>query len=319
MVNVSRVLCPVDFSDASHLALRSALQLARWYGAEVVVAHIISIAVPPAPFRPAPAFLLSPDDRRATERRLREFVDAAGPGDLPVRTELRDGAAVEELLGLARDLPADLVVMGTHGRSGFEHLMMGSVTERVLRKARCPVLTVREGSGHLPAAPPAPFRRVLCAVDFSTASLEALKYATSLADEAGGGLIVLHVPDWPAGPSGLDVLGPRAAEYQRRLTEAASVRLRDVVPEAARDWADVEERVDFGRPWEVVLAQAERGDVDLIVMGAHGREGLLRHVLGSTTDHVVRGASCPVLVVREAVPGASAGAQRASSNEMMHR
>jgi nucleotide-binding universal stress UspA family protein len=273
--------------------------LARWYDSEVCVPHVVQIALPPAPYSPTPPVALTPEQREETSRQLARFVDACEPGTVKVSTVVLTGGAATEILRQARELPADLIVLGTHGRSGFEHLLMGSVAERVLRRAPCPVCTIRAGV-HATATrtPPAPFARILCAIDFSPASLNALEYALSLAQESGGRLALLHVEDWPHDVRATEALGADAARYQRQIHERAVRELSAAVPADARAWCDIEEIVAVGRPYETILQTAAERSVDLVVLGAHGRAGLDLHVLGSTTDRVVRAATCPVLTVR---------------------
>jgi nucleotide-binding universal stress UspA family protein len=240
---------------------------------------------------------LTPAQRVQIAAEVERLVAAAKPGEVPVSVTVSEGAAVGVILELARDLPASLIVMGTHGRSGFEHLLMGSVTERVLRKASCPVYTVRSGTP-TPMTPPAPFRKILCAVDFSPASLNALTHALSLAQESGGRLTLLHALDWPVDSRHSEVLGPDAARYQKQLWERATRELAAAVPDEARAWCEIEERVGIGQPYQLVLETATAVSADLIVMGAHSGLRLDKHLLGSNTDHVVREAGCPVLTVR---------------------
>jgi nucleotide-binding universal stress UspA family protein len=298
MIEFSRILCPVDFSEPSRAALESALMLARWYQSTVFVPHVVQIALPPAPFSPTPPVVLTPAQQEEAARQVAEFVATCGPGAVPVETSVHVGSAVAEILRQAAELPADVIVLGTHGRSGFEHLLMGSVTERVLRKAACPVLTIRPDASRRPETPPAPFASILCAVDFSPASMNALEHALSLAQESGKRLTLVYAQDWPFDVRASEVLGTDAARYQRQLHERAARELSAAVPAEARTWCQIEEVVAIGRPHEVILERARDAAADLIVMGAHGRPGLDLHVLGSTTDHVVREAACPVLTVR---------------------
>jgi len=298
MIEIARILCPVDFSKPSRAALEAALTLARWYGAQVSVPHVVQVALPPAPFAAEPPFVLTPALHADTLDHLHQFIAECSPGAVPVSASALAGAPVAEILGLADSLPADLIVIGTHGRSGFEHLLMGSVAERVLRKAACPVCTVREADASRPHTPPAPFQNVLCAVDFSPAAGNALAYALSVAQESGGRLTLVHAQDWPLDVRASEVLGADAARYQRQLHDRAARELAAAVPAEARTWCRIEEVVSIGRPHEVVLQTARDMAADLIVMGVHGRFGLDLHVLGSTTDRVVREAACPVLTVR---------------------
>jgi nucleotide-binding universal stress UspA family protein len=195
-------------------------------------------------------------------------------------------------------LPADLVVMGTHGRSGFDRLVSGSITEKVLRRAPCPVLTIPP---HTPAdAGHAVFKRILCAVDFSPASKQALGFALDLARQAQGRVDVVTVVEWIADESLAD-LPASVGEYQKALADVARTRLRGLLADEPRTWADIEEIVTSGRADREILRLAGERQSDLIVMGTHGRGGLGLAFLGSTTPPVVRGATCPVLVVHEPV------------------
>ncbi len=298
MIEFPRILCPVDFSDASRAALESTLMLARWYDSTVFVPYVVQIALPPAPFTPNAPLALTPAQQEEAASHLAAFVAECGPGDVPVTTSVHVGSAVAEILRQAASLPADLIVLGTHGRGGFEHLLMGSVTERVLRKAACPVYTIRADAHQRPRTPPAPFVRILCAVDFSPASLNGLEHALSLAQESGGRLALVCAQDWPFDVRSAETFGADAARYQRQIHERAARELSAVIPAEARTWCEIDEMVVIGRPHEVILQAARDLGADLIVIGAHARAGLNLHLLGSTTDHVVREAACPVLTVR---------------------
>jgi nucleotide-binding universal stress UspA family protein len=202
-------------------------------------------------------------------------------------------------------LPADLLVMGTHGRSGFNRLLLGSVTERVLRAVNCPVLTVP------PAAPqqsPATtiFKKICCAMDYSPSSVLALQYALELGRQSGGCVTVLYAleytdPDEALETSPFDPCHEEADAIRARrqmLVEQARERLhRQVVPEASA-WCEIEEVVAVDRAYRAILRHADEARADLIVMGAQGASGLELMLYGSNTQHVLRSATCPVLTVR---------------------
>ena len=145
------------------------------------------------------------------------------------------GQPAREILDCAATLPADLIVMGTHGHSGFEHLLLGSVTEKVLRKATCPVLTVPPRAGDTSL----PFKHVLCAVDFSASSLKGLDFALSMAEEADAVITIVHVLEWPweepPAPA-FDTLPVEQAfslaAYRRERESDAVRRLATLVPRA---------------------------------------------------------------------------------------
>jgi nucleotide-binding universal stress UspA family protein len=187
--------------------------------------------------------------------------------------------------------------MGTHGRTGFDKFVLGSVAEKVLQKATCPVLTVPPHNVATPRSPQA-FRTILCAVDFSPASLRALQYALSLAEESGKRLVLLHVFDWPTDRPMIPGLGPEASAERRHNEEAALRELRAAVPAEARLWCNCVELTAIGRPHEEIVRVAGDQQADLIVLGVHSRSGVELALFGSTTNQVVRRATCPVLTIR---------------------
>jgi nucleotide-binding universal stress UspA family protein len=209
-----------------------------------------------------------------------------------------EGRVVAEILERARAWPADLLVMGTHGRGGFERWVLGSVTEKVLRKAPCPVLTVPPPASGLHPSGAVLYRAIVCPVDFSDASLAALRHALKLAEESAAEITVLHVIEWLVEDEpGARIAGFDVPEFRRYLEQDAREKLKGTVPEEARDWCRPREEVVGGRPWREILRVADERQADLVVMGVRGRHPVDIALFGSTTHHVVRGARCPVLVV----------------------
>ena len=300
MIDIKRILCPVDFSDLSRRALEYARTFARYYESEIVVLYVESIprVLPIVPYGgpiAAEPLGISPAHRDQLMRDLAQFLEPAPADDPRISCEVTEGLTVEEVLTRARTLPADLVVIGTHGRSGFERLMLGSVTERVLRKAPCPVLTVPPRATGAAAAS---FSRILCAVDFSDSSLLALQYALSLAQEADAKLAVVHVleglPEAEATqPAGFDVRG-----YRQELEDAARERLAAAIPDATRQFCAIEELVVSGKAYHEILRLAESRLAELIVLGVRGRGAIDLMMFGSTAQQVARQATCPVLTLR---------------------
>ena len=147
MIEISRILCPIDFSDASRHAWDHAVTLAGWYGSRIAALHVcnpVFLANPPILFaEPARTPVLTDADRSYLKDRLRDWVAPAQAAGLSADMLFDEGSSpAGSILAHAQSLPADLIVMSTHGRGGFERLVLGSVAEKVLRKARCPVLTV---------------------------------------------------------------------------------------------------------------------------------------------------------------------------------
>jgi nucleotide-binding universal stress UspA family protein len=188
--------------------------------------------------------------------------------------------------------------MGTHGRSGFDRIALGSIAEKTLRRAPCPVLTVPPADTMVPVADGPPFRRIVCAVDFSDASLKGLEYAFSLAQEDDAQLFVTHVIDWPDDATLPSSLAQAIAGTRREWEEEKRRQLQLLVPDSARTWCRPEALLRVGSPARELLAVADERDADLIIMGVHGHGAIDRALFGSTAHKIVRGARCAVLTVR---------------------
>jgi nucleotide-binding universal stress UspA family protein len=188
--------------------------------------------------------------------------------------------------------------MGTHGRGGFEHLLLGSVTEKVLRRATCPVLTVCHEEGRTWEAPGL-VDHVLCAADLSGTSSATVRYALSLAAEYQARLTLLHVVEGLDAADGPAYLSrPEVEELRRHAEESTRRELREAVPEGMREWCRVSEVVAFGKPAEQIVRVATGQGADLVVMGSRRPGTVERALFGSTAIEVVRRATCPVLSVR---------------------
>jgi nucleotide-binding universal stress UspA family protein len=309
-LSIEHVLCPTDLSDFSERALRHAVALCRWFGAQLSVLRVVPdvMPTPGGPDLPVTA-LASPALREEAERDLGRFAQPAIDAGIPVRTVLREGEPWREILHEAGALPADLVVMGTHGRSGFEHLLLGSVTEKVLRRATCPVLTVCH-SGE-PADAGLPFRRLLAATDLLPGADHTLAMAFAIAETSGAALTLVHaIENLPEPGMHPYLVVPELQAMREQLEQDARARFASLVPEDLRQRLGIEMRLVTGSARHEVLRLAGELQADLIVLGAHTR-GPLEHLLfGSTCEQVVRRASCPVLTVRSVSP-ASAKSQSA--------
>ena len=195
---------------------------------------------------------------------------------------------------------ADLLVIGSHGRSGFERLLLGSVTEKLLRKASCPTMVVPRLAPDPAPDEPVEFRRILCPLDLSDASLRALDYATSLARESAAELLLLHVIEVPPEVHQFLLSAVAGVESVRAAVEADCLqRLRELVPREARHGWTVETSVREGTAYREILRVASENKTDLIVMGVQGRGAIDLMMFGSNTVRVSRAATCPVLIVRK--------------------
>ena len=302
MVEIKRIVCPVDFSEISRHAFDRALAVARSYKGEIAVMHVLPMpaavpAIPYGPEGPGPFGFEVPDRARISSD-LSRFLGAEHASDVPVHQEVIEAGAVhKEILIQASRLSADLIVMGTHGRSGVDHLFLGSVAEKTLRTSPVPVLTVPPRAPEHAAAG-MPFRSILCAVDFSPDSARALSYAASLAQHSGGRLTIIHVVETMV--VGYD---PRGGNFDieglsKATVALARTQLQECAASVTAGASPIETVLGEGKPYRDILREAQQRGADLIVVGVHGRSALDRLVFGSTADHLVRRSTCPILTVR---------------------
>jgi nucleotide-binding universal stress UspA family protein len=295
MTRITRVLCPIDFSETSRHAFDHAAAVARWYEAPLTLMYVFASL----PTLDLPPLVLEPEQRERLVQQMRQWT-AGLPSSLPIDIRVEQAEYVhEEILQQVSATHSDLLVLGTHGRSGFERFFLGSVAEKVIRKAPCPTLVVPPRAPDVAPASPIYFRRILCPTDFSPCSLRALEYACSLAQEADATLTLLHVIDIPPELREDAVVADFDVDRIRAAAEAeARRRLRELVSDETRTYCTVHTAVVEGLGYREVLRQAAEDRSDLIVMGVRGRGALDLLVFGSTTYRVIRAATCPVLIVR---------------------
>ena len=315
MKKLQKILCPVDFSEFSRRAFDRAIAIARAEGSDVTALHVVPIQtqgpiLPYAGPESLAPFPLPVVDFDRIKAELRSFLAIDSTLPLTVGCEVTEAPDVpREVLVHARRLPADLIVMGTHGRSGFNRLVLGSVTEKILRQAPMPVLTVPPSSPEALPVGRQPFRRVLCALDFSDCSLLGLQYAIELARQHKARLSVLHVVE--SVPVGYDPLVGPATDLAGFKTAAEVItrdRIHGLVSGADREAMYIEEIVVAGKAHREIVRIAGEWCADLIVLGVHGRSAVGRALFGSTVEPVVRHAECPVLTVRSEAHAATAAA-----------
>jgi len=297
MREINRILCPVDLSEISQQAVAHAVLFARWYDAKITALHVCNpIVIPSADFAAVAAGsspVLTEPEIAELKRQLLAYFGGRTSADIDAL--IANGYPARQILECARSLRADLIVIGTHGAGGFEHLLLGSVTEKVLRKATCPVLTVPP---HPRTTSNLPFKRLLCPVDFSDSSLAALDFAFSLAQQGDAELTILHVFEWRPDDEPLTNRPISVPEFRPQLEHELTVKLRGLIPDSVRDWCRPTIRIGHGKAYREILGVAIEDSADLIVMGVHGRNALDVMLFGSTTNQVVRRATCPVLTLR---------------------
>lgn len=295
MLPFRTILVAADFSEGSQGAFRAACSLAREDETRIYVLNVLEPKyVPETPVYMGDQTLQYarvPRDRSEHEA-LRERLRVVYAPDRPLGVEYRtrEGDPAEEILGSGEEVGCDLIVLGTHGRTGLRRLLTGSVAEAVLRRARCPVLALRE-----PDSPREVGRDevILHPTDFSEDSGAALRTARALAQQRGSRLVLLHVMplehliygdlpvplDVPAVRDSLTALGGKVDGPDLKHPVATLLTRGDAASEIVR------------------VAEEEPG-CGLIVMGTHGRGGLGRLLMGSVAEAVLRRARCPVLTLK---------------------
>lgn len=292
-----RVLCPVDFSDSSAAALRIAGRLSKALPSELTVLH--------AQRREFPLYFTAAQTQeleaqlsqshQASRKDFEDFVARNLPDDLPRSNRLVEEEPVAAILRTSSELNTNLIVMGTHGRTGWSRFRLGSVMEGVLRQAGVPVLAVgptvasAAGSG-IPAD-------ILCPIDFDPLSQAALEAGCLLARATGARMTLLHVLErQPEANNGLKSIEDRLREWAgAKMSEPCSLR----------------QIVRHGNVAQTIAEEAKRTGSGLLVVGARPRITLGSIMFGSTTEALARTAPCPVLVV----PSAHAGHQESPAKQ----
>jgi|SoiMethySBSTD1v2_1073268.scaffolds.fasta_scaffold18433_9 nucleotide-binding universal stress UspA family protein len=291
---IRKILCAIDRSPSSLQAFGYAIALARWQSARLTLLEVVEEAPPPGVSRAPTSDGVPNETRIALERDLRRVLTARRASDVKVEIVIRKGKVVQEILAQAKASRSDLVVIGSHGRGGVQRLVLGSVAEKVLRLATCPVLTVRRGVRQARRSR-SPFETILCPTDFSAAANNAVAYAKRFAREAHAKLILMSAVEWPLGEA---VTSGAIAELQKSIESHASEALARLLPRPASNGPRAQAIVATGKASAAILKVARARSGDLIVMGVSGRGALDVALLGSTTHHVIREGAWPVLTVR---------------------
>src|ERR1051326_311437 len=290
-MSIRTILWPTDFSDDSRHALEHAVAIARWYSARIIALHALSPSNVDVPVLAGGDHVSAADTCRGS---LGADLKSAATG-LETFREVVESSAVPAIVTYAAQNDVDLIVIGTHGAGGFEHLILGSVTEKVLRKAPCPVLTVPPRAR---ATSSLPFKQIVCPTDFSRSSFAAMKMAFEFAQEGAAHLTLAHILE---DPDENELFVPRAYDiHHHREARVKQVRehLEALVPQSVRDWTTTSYVVGTGKAYQEILRIADEERADLIVMGLQGRTPFDLMLFGSTTNQVVRRATCPVLTTR---------------------
>jgi nucleotide-binding universal stress UspA family protein len=297
-VQVRSILCTTDFSDFSNHAVPYGIALAREFNAKLYLCHVIDLSS--AAIYGEAVLALEEQQSRMTKFALEEIRKLIGAQSVTWEPVVTLGNPAVEVARLAEEKGIDLAVAASHGRSGLKRVILGSVTERLIRTLPCPLLVVRspEHGFVAPADQEIKLKQILVGYDFSPDSDLALHYGLSLAQEFQAILHLIHVVEPPMYEDLVKPVSFSTDKFQQDLRRQLRERLVKMVPEEARAWCTPVPTLLAGSPHEELTKYAVVNDIDLIILGVRGH-GLVETVLlGSTTDRVIRRAPCPVLSVQ---------------------
>jgi nucleotide-binding universal stress UspA family protein len=279
MIIPRKILFATDFSTRDRCAFELACRLAEAWKDSLLILHID----------------VANEVRSSTALHPNQELYEIYPRNLEVEFEhlLRQGDPVDSILKIEHQRNVDMIVLGTHGRQGFERIFAGSVAEKIIRRADCPVLTVRESTTFSIHKMKSRQPKVLVPIDFSVHSYAALDFATSLAGSIGASLTILYVDetDTPAKAR----YTPERGENHRPANQNW-LQLKKVKPKSRR--VPFGHKLLHGTAADVITRFASKESYDFVVLGTHGRSGIGRVVMGSVAEKVVRAADCAVITVK---------------------
>jgi nucleotide-binding universal stress UspA family protein len=295
-IHIGNILVPTDFSDGSRKAVIYGISLARQFGARLSLLHVVEPTPPFTGLETVPIAIEPQTQLADGEKRMGEFVAQNVPADVAVTPLVRSGSTAREISDFAKTHEIDLLIASIHPHNRVSRAVFGGITERIVHQAPCPILIVRENEHEFLAAEGAHeirIKRILAPIDFTPCSNKALRYAFAFARKFDANVFSLHVIE-PEKP----LIVIETAGFGKEQVVDTENRMKDLL-ESLDGSVMFETAVVHGSPHREIIDAADERDVDLVVVGEHCRTGLLgRFMLGSTADEVVKGAHCPILVVR---------------------
>jgi nucleotide-binding universal stress UspA family protein len=301
-LNVQNIIVPIDFSKMSVRAVQIARQLARRFAASIHLAYVRQLnyaadVVAPAP--PIVPFVFLPYEQNGEQTALKELKKVAGECGVSSATcDVLGGAPpFDEICRLAQTIPADLIVMPTHGRTGLKHVFLGSTAERIVQHSSCPILVTRGSALQANNGSRFRIKTILVPVDFSNCSREGLRYAIAFANEFGAKIVLMHATYLgyiysAEGNALYDIPG-----LQKAARKNAERKMRELIRSVKFGAVKFETAFTEGSPVIDICAFAKDHDINLIITSTHGFTGFTHVLIGSIAEQVVRRARCSVLVV----------------------
>lgn len=298
------ILVPLDSSDLAEQALPTAVRLAQSSRGAITLLHVLeqrSVLIPEGPDLlghnlHTPQSIYSQAELAGREYlNNMEFGVARENPEITWHLRLEEGDPASLIVDVAAEQAIDLIVMSTHGYSGFTRWMLGSVTEKVLRHVSCPVLVIKDDT---------PIQEVLITLDGSALSESCLPFGIEVATSCGAVVTLLRVDDVSDNLDldEVEALNQHEAglgeQFQQNLQQEAVEYLERISDDYRRSKIPLQTAVRYGKAAPTILNFAEEKGIDLIVMSTHGRTGLARWRYGSITEKVLHGAACAMLIYR---------------------
>jgi nucleotide-binding universal stress UspA family protein/enoyl-CoA hydratase/carnithine racemase len=289
-------MCATDFSDFSNLSLTYGMALAGEFEAKLFVCHIVDIS---SAAMYGEAMVDITQQQKRMEQYAREQLEQLAAG-YPIQWEplVVTGHPAQEICRMAKQKAVDLVVCATHGRAGLKRLILGSVAERLMRILPCPILIIRVLKPDLNLKKGLSLKRILVGCDFSPDSNLAFMHGLSLAQEFQSELHLANVAELPVNRETVKNGRSTGDSNDQDIRPQLNQKLENMVSDESCNWCTLKTTVLTGQPHKALTAHAEKHDMDIIVLGVRGHGLVEKFFVGSTTDQVVRRASCPVLAVR---------------------
>jgi nucleotide-binding universal stress UspA family protein len=284
MVKITKILCPVDFSLGSEHAVQFAARLANASNAKLKILHVVSPFITSSYDFPVHDSNLAAKIAEGANLQLHRLIGKLKLTGINVETDVQTGDVSSVIERDVRKFKPDILALGVHGRRGFERWIIGSITERLLRRSAVPILAVPVAKSNC-----AEVRRILVTTDFSQGSNDALAYAFSIAGMNRSKVILLHVLE--------DARALISDAYRQQISKNVQQRLSRLVTDEARNLCEIDIRVEAGTPYHVILRGMKMEKIDLLVMNIHGISMLDRALLGTTAERVIRASARPMLLI----------------------
>lgn len=322
-IHPQRIMCAVDFSDFTNTTLAYSIALSREFNAKLFLVHVV-IEVEPLLKSSEIAIDVKALQKRHMNDAFEQIAALVKETDVSYKILIAKGEPADRIRDLALEHRADMIITATHGNSGIKRLLLGSVTEKLLKTVHCPLLVLNTQKLDLPSGttPEIKLKKIMVGCDFSQDSKLAFDYGLSLAQEFQAELYLAHVVK-PSENLELkasdyiditptDYVKWRSSDYfemQKRsmdekrekfnqLRENLERQLYFMVPEESRNWCTPRTTLLDGEPYKELIAYAQKEKIDMIVLGIRGHTLWEKLMVGSTTDRIIRQSPCPILAVQ---------------------